>query len=177
MSTMRRSHADGLRRKRSSASSIGSATVRSKRFWLAGWIRPCSTNGSCVCLPTKLRRQRRREGKNDAGDSGGVGAALLVARKRRVGWLESSSCTKSTRAYDMLGHGAGGVVVDAASDALDHGDHHLGPLAGAGAGTGTSVARQQSSACPSQPTAGITGPSIGWRWPRQSTHLLQGCCC
>src|SRR5258707_14700087 len=150
-SIKRLSHADGLRRKLFSASSIGSATVRSKRFWLAWWIRPCSTNGSCVCLPTKLRRQRRREGKNDAGDSGGVGAALLVARKRRVGWLESSSCTKSTRAYDMLGHGAGGVVVDAASDALDHADHHLGPLPGAD--TVTSMARQQSVPADTTPEA------------------------
>ena len=41
---------------------------------------------------------------------------------------------KSARAYDILGHGAGGVVVDAAADALDHGDRHAGRLAGAVAG-------------------------------------------
>src|SRR5258707_7084697 len=88
-SIKRLSHADGLRRKLFSASSIGSATVRSKRFWLAWWIRPCSTNGSCACLLTRLRKQRRREGKNNAGDSGGIGASLLASRKRRVDWLES----------------------------------------------------------------------------------------
>src|SRR6266852_5106624 len=140
MSTMRRSHADGLRRKRSSALSIGSATVPSKRCWLAWWIQPCSTNGSCACLPTALQRRRRREGKNDTDDSGGVGAALPVARKRRVGWLESSSYPKSAHAYDILGNGAGCIVVDAAADALGHGDHHPGPFAGAD--TGKPVARQ-----------------------------------
>jgi len=56
--------------------------------------------------------------------------SLLLGSAVWVGF-ESSSCTKSTRAYDMLGNGAGGVVVDAASDALDHGDHHPGPVAGA----------------------------------------------
>ena len=32
--------------------------------------------------------------------------------------------TESARAHDLLGHGAGGVIVDAAVDALDHGDRH-----------------------------------------------------
>ena len=68
------------------------------------------------------RRRRRREGRNDAGDTGGVGAALSLAWKRRVGWLEISSVAKSARSHDMLGHGAGGIAGDAALDALDHGD-------------------------------------------------------
>src|SRR6478609_1470733 len=106
-SIVRPSHADGSRRKLSNASSIGSATVPSRRSWLAWWIQRCSTNGSCEYLPTRLRRQRRREGKNNVGDSRGVGATLPVTRRCRVDWLESSSCTKSARANDVLGNGAG----------------------------------------------------------------------
>ena len=52
----------------------------SRRFWLAWSIRRCSTNVSCACLPTRLRRQRRKEGGNDAGDFGGVGAAFPDSR-------------------------------------------------------------------------------------------------
>src|ERR1700716_829137 len=168
-STMRPSHADGLRRKLSNASLTGSATVPSKRFWLAWWIQRCSINGSCACLLTKLQRRRRREGKSNAGDSGRVGAALLGARKRRVGWLESSACTKSTRTYDILGNCAGCVVVDAAADALGHGDHHLGPFAGTD--TGKPVARQES-------VAGATAPIAPIRTRhrrRTSRRELRGC--
>src|SRR6266550_3048612 len=135
-STTRPSHADGLRRRRCNASSTGSATVPSKRSWLAWWIAQCSTNASCACSPTRLprKRKRRREGKSDAGYTGGVGAALLAARQRRVDWPISFPGPKSARADDILGHRAGGVAGDAALDALDHGDHHLEPFASPGAG-------------------------------------------
>src|SRR3954471_20667131 len=147
MSTRPPSHARGLRRKPSSALSTGSATAPSKRSWSAWWTRRCSTSVSYARWPIRLRRprprvrpkprskQRRRVGGDNAGDSGGVGAALPVARRRRVDWLESHAGTESARAHDLLGHGAGGVIVDAAVDALDHGDRHREHVAGAGSGT------------------------------------------
>ncbi len=88
---------------------------------------------------------RRKAGGNNAGDSGGVGAALLASRRRRVDWLESLPGTQSARAHDLLGHGAGGVAVDAAADALDHGDRHRGDVAGAGGRT--SLAGRQRMEC------------------------------
>src|ERR1700676_5579476 len=142
--TMRPSRAGGLRRRPSSASSTGSATVPSTRFLSAWWIEPCSTSGSCARWPTRLRKQRRREGENDAGHTGGVGASLIGSRKRRVGWLESSPGAKPARAYDILDIGAGCVVVDAAADALDKADDHAGPAAGSDAGQ--SLARSESAA-------------------------------
>ena len=69
-------------------------------------------------------------------------AALPAARRHGVGWLESFARTKSACAHDMLGHGAGGVTVDAPPDALDHDHRHGGRLAGTG--SRTFVARQKS---------------------------------
>ena len=133
-------------------------------------------------------RQRRRETKNDAGHSGRVGAALSPARRRRVDRPESSSGAKSARSHDMLAHGAGGVAVDAASDALGHGEHHAPGFAGPAAATvlagrepaaggRAAAAAVGSGMCRSQPMPAITTPSIGWRWRRPSTQSSPACCC
>src|SRR2546430_9868862 len=55
-------------------------------------------------ISTRLRKPRRRrgEGRNNVGDSGGVGVSLAGPRKRRVGRLASSSRPKSARAYDVM---------------------------------------------------------------------------
>src|SRR5947207_11471517 len=132
MSTAPPSRADRWRPRPSSASWTGSATVPSRRFWSAWWIRPCLISGSCVCWPTRLPRRKRREGKSDARDSGGVGVALRDPRRCRVGWPESLSYTKSSPADDLLVDGAADVAVDAALDAVDHGDPHPGSGTGAG---------------------------------------------
>ena len=89
-----------------------------------------------------------------------------------MGWLESSACAKSTRAYDILGNGAGGVVVDAAADALDHGDHHPGFFTGTQ--PGTAVAGQDSVAGAIEPIVpvGIRHPRRGWRRERGSRQLV-----
>src|SRR3954471_7563387 len=98
--------------------------ARWTRFWSAWWIARCSTRRSYARSPTRLRKPRRRrgEGRNNVGDSGGVRVSLPGPRKRRVGRLASSSRAKSARAYDVVGRGAGGIVDDAAIDALDHRD-------------------------------------------------------
>ena len=66
--------------------------------------------------------------------------------------------TKSARAHDLLGHGAGGVIVDAAVDALDHGDRHRERVAGAG--SGTFVARRQPM---ERPVAGAAAATCSRR--------------
>ena len=116
----------GLRRRRCSASSTGSATVRSRRSGRHGGHARCSTSGSCARSPTRSprRRQRRRGGKKMIWRFWRSRRCAPCSRRRRVDWLKSSSRAKSARAHDLLGHRAGGVLVDAASDALDHGDHH-----------------------------------------------------
>src|SRR5205809_387079 len=167
-------------RRLGNASSTGSATVPSKRSWLAGWIAQCSTNASCACSPTRLprprrrprrspgKRKRRREGKSDAGYTGGVGAALLAARQRRVDWPISFPGPKSARADDILGHRAGGVAGDAALDALDHGDHHLEPFAGPGAGK--LVAGQESVAGAIGRVASVVGARRRRRGARRDSR-------
>ncbi len=50
-----------------------------------------------------------------------------------MGRLDLFGCEiRTMHMSDLLGYGAAGIVIDAAADALDHGNRHRGRAAGAG---------------------------------------------